>query len=364
VIFGWNRLVLRRISSVPEVTGHREDIMRHIRGSRTFAVLGVTAVLAVLATGCTASEKSSASAYSSAAATAAATTDAGGFVAAAPAAASAPAAATSAAAPASEPPGSAPASAATGADTLQTPLTGRSVIFTADITVRTTDIKAAVGTVTQIAQGQQGAVFAEQVNLASKDASNPGSASATMTLKVPPNALQGVLDQIGKVGTELSRDENASDVTAQVVDVNSRVAAANASLARLRELFQHAGNVSDLAAVENDIAQREADLESLEAQQRTFAAQTAEATITVNLVATPAVAPVVPTVKKAHVVGFVRGLRGGWHAFTRTVSAIAQAVGALLPFLIVLAVLGIVAYLLRRRLMPHHTPEGPSADQA
>jgi hypothetical protein len=377
VIFGWNRLVLRRISSVPELTGHREDIMRHLRGSRTFAVLGVTAVLAVLATACSNSEKSSASAFSSAAATGSAgapapafSAPAGGIaVAAAPASEAAPAAATSAA-PA-EPPGSAPASApagaGSGADTTQTPLTGRSVIFTADITVRTTDIKAAVGTVTQIAQGQEGAVFAEQVNLASKDASNPGSASATMTLKVPPNALQGVLDQIGKVGTELSRNENASDVTAQVVDVNSRITAANASLARLRELFQHAGNVTDLANVENDIAQREADLESLEAQQRTFAAQTAEATITVNLVATPAVAPVVPTVKKAHVVGFVRGLHGGWHAFTKSVSAIAQAVGALLPFLIVLAVLGIGAYLLRRRLITPHsrpTPEGPSAGQA
>jgi Domain of unknown function (DUF4349) len=330
--------------------------MTHIKRSRTIAAFGVTAVLAVLATGCTSSKMASSTAGSSAPAAAATSAAAAGDLApaadsfaAAPASAAAPAAASSAAAaPSAEPPGSAPAGA--GADTTQTPLTGRSVIFTADITVRTTDIKAAVGTVTQIAQGQQGAVFAEQVNLASKDVGNPGSASATMTLKVPPNTLQGVLDQIGKVGTELSRNENASDVTAQVVDVNSRVTAANASLARLRQLFQHAGNVADLATVENEIAQREADLESLEAQQRTLQAQTAEATITVNLVATPAVAPIVPTVKKAHVVGFVRGLRGGWHAFTRSVTAIAQAVGALLPFLIVLAVLGIVALYIRRRM--------------
>lgn len=334
--------------------------MRHLRSSRTIAACGLAAVLAVLATACTASEKTAASAAASSAPAAATTAAAAGglapdgaIVAAAPASEAVPAAASSAAAAPAEPPVSAPAGA--GADTTQTPLTGRSVIFTADITVRTTDIKAAVGTVTQIATGQQGAVFAEQVNLASKDANNPGSASATMTLKVPPNALQGVLDQIGKVGTELSRDENASDVTAQVVDVNSRVAAANASLARLRQLFQHAGNVADLATVENEIAQREADLESLEAQQRTLQAQTAEATITVNLVATPAVAPVVPPVKKAHVVGFVRGLRGGWHAFTRSVSAITQAVGALLPFLIVLALLGIIALYIRRRMTAPRT---------
>jgi Domain of unknown function (DUF4349) len=331
--------------------------MTHIKRSRTIAAFGVTAVLAVLATGCTSSKMASSTAGSSAPAAAATSAAAAGDLApaadsfaAAPASAAAPAAASSAAAaPAAEPPGSAPAGA--GADTTQTPLTGRSVIFTADITVRTTDIKAAVAAVTQIADGRAGLVFAEQVNLATKDPGTPGSASATMTLKVPPDTLQqGILDQIGKVGTELSRDENASDVTAQVVDVKSRVAAAQDSLTRLRQLFQHAGNVADLATVENEIAQREADLESLEAQQRTFTAQTDEATITVNLVATPAVAPVVPPVKKAHVVGFVRGLRGGWHAFTRSVSAIAQAVGALLPFLIVLAVLGIVALYIRRRM--------------
>ncbi len=349
--------------------------MRHLKSSRTIAVLGLTAVLAVLATGCTASEKRSAAAPAASFAAAATSAGPADLAVAAPASeavpASAPAFAAPAAssAPAPEPPSSAAAGA--GADTTQTPLSGRSVIFTADITVRTTDIKAAVGAVTQIAEGRTGAVFAEQVNLASKDVGSPGSASATMTLKVPPITLQqGILDQIGKVGTELSRDENASDVTAQVVDVNSRVAAAQDSLTRLRQLFQHAGNVADLATVENQIAQREADLESLEAQARTFQAQTAEATITVNLVATPAVAPVVPPVKKAHVVGFVRGLRGGWHAFTRSVSAIAQAVGALLPFVILLAVLGIVGLYIRRRMMgprinnAPQSPRAPSADPA
>ena len=232
-------------------------------------------------------------------------------------------------------------------------LTGRQVIYTADITVQTKDIKTAVDQLAQLALGRGGVVFGEQVSLASKDPNNPGTASATVTLKVPPEALNqgGILDQIGRLGTELSRNETASDVSAQVADVNSREAAAQDSLARLRQLFQHAGNVADLATVENEIAQREADLESLEAQQRTFTQQVAQATITVNLVATPKVAPLIAPVKKAHVVGFVRGLRGGWHAFTRTVTGITTAVGALLPFLIVLLVLGLAALIVRRRLM-------------
>ncbi|HEY5453972.1 MAG TPA: DUF4349 domain-containing protein [Acidothermaceae bacterium] len=333
--------------------------MRQFKGSPIMTVVGVTAVLTVLAAGCSSSAKKAASAP------AAATTAAGGNlgdVAAAPAPAANSEAAPAAAASASAAPASAPAGGGSGQNVSQPLLTGRQVIFTADITVQTKDIKTAVDQLTQLANGRGGVVFGEQVNLASKDPNNPGAASATVTLKVPPDTLnQGILDQIGRLGTELSRNETASDITAQVIDVNSREAAAQDSLTRLRQLFQHAGNVADLATVENEIAQREADLESLEAQQRTFAAQTAQATITVNLVATPKVAPVVAPVKKAHVIGFVRGLRGGWHAFTRTVTGITTAVGALLPFLVVLLFLGLATLIVRRRLM---TPPSDDATHA
>jgi Domain of unknown function (DUF4349) len=332
--------------------------MRQFKGSRIMTVLGVTAVLAILAAGCSSSEKksSAAPAASAAAGTSAAAAADGNLTdvaaAPAPAANSAPAAAASSAAP---------AAGGSGKTVSQPLLTGRQVIFTADITVQTKDIKTAVDQLTQLANGRGGVVFGEQVNLASKDPNNPGAASATVTLKVLPDTLESILDQIGRLGTELSRNETASDVTAQVADVNSRIAAAQDSLTRLRQLFQHAGNVSDLATVENEIAQREADLESLEAQQRTFTGQTTQATITVNLTATPKVAVLAAPVKKAHVVGFVRGLRGGWHAFTRTITAITTALGALLPFLGVLLVLGLVAWIMRRRLM---TPPSDDVTQA
>jgi hypothetical protein len=346
--------------------------MRQFKGSRIMTVVGIAAVLAVLAAGCSSSKKSASAPAATSSAPAAADgnlSDVAGAPAANSEAAPAPAAASSAAAaPASAPASAPPAAGGSGPTVSQPLLTGRQVIFTADITVQTKDIKTAVDQLTQLVNGRGGVVFGEQVSLASKDPNNPGAASAMVTLKVPPDTLsQGILDQIGKLGTELSRNETASDITAQVVDVNSRVAAAQDSLTRLRQLFSHAGNVADLATVENEIAQREADLESLEAQQRTFAAQTAQATITVNLVAMPKVAVLVAPVKKAHVVGFVRGLRGGWHAFTRTVTGIATALGALLPFLGVLLVLGLAALIVRRRLVnrpAHDATQRPSTGPA
>jgi hypothetical protein len=331
--------------------------MRHLEHSqhRLVVAAAVTAGLALLVAGCSGSSKKATSAAATASASAGGTYGSVAEPAApasAPFAAASPSAAASSAAAAGE---AAPASLAPGVVGSQISLLhDRDIIYVADITVRAKDVNSAVSQVRDITNGQEGIVFAEQVNRVSKDPQSPAAASATMTLKVPPNQLDPILDQIGRVGTELSRNKHSDDVTGQVVDVGARIGAANDSLTRLRQLFQHAGNVTDLANVEGQIAQREADLESLESQQRTLAAQTAAATITVNLVtAPPVVAPIAPT-KHAHVVGFVKGLHGGWHAFTKAVSGFATALGALLPFLVVLLILGLGAVIVRRRMTRSH----------
>ncbi|MGH8889163.1 MAG: DUF4349 domain-containing protein [Acidothermaceae bacterium] len=258
---------------------------------------------------------------------------------------------------------SAAASAAGSSGGTDTPplLANRDVIYTADITVKATNIKQAVSSVESLVGNHGGVVYAEQVDLTPKDPNNPGDASATITLKVPPDQLAATLSDVSGVGTEVSRNENSDDVTSKVVDVNARIDAANASIARLTDLLNHTGSVADLLNVESDLSQRDADLESLEQQQKALKAQTSQATITVHLVATPPVAKTAPPVKKAHVFGFLRGLRGGWHAFTATVSGVATALGALLPFLILLAIVGIAAFFGRRRFAHSHRSGEPAA---
>ena len=245
--------------------------------------------------------------------------------------------------------------AAAGADAAQL-LADRSVIFTASITVRTEDIGKAVGAVRQVAADAGGLVYDEQVDLTPKETGKPGNASATVTLKVPPAKLDAVLDAVGKVGTEVSRSKNSDDVTSKVVDVNARIQAAQASISRLTELLSHAGNVSDLLAVENQLSSRDAQLESLQQQQKTLQAQTSQATITAHLEATP---PVVLAAHAAKAPGFLRGLVGGWHAFVTTVSVLLTALGAVLPFVIVVGVVAIVTVLIRliRRRLRTRRPQ-------
>ena len=321
------------------------------------ATVGVAAValLALELAGCTADSKKSAAGFAASSASAPAAMASPS----APAAAAASPAAAPSAASAAAPSGT---GARSGPATSPPILTARQIIYKADITVRSKDIKATVSAVQHVAEVDSGIVFAEQVDLAPKTAAGQdgGIASATVTLKVPPEQLTKVLDQISALGTELSRNEQADDVTSQVVDVGARLQAAQDSLNRLEQLFQHAGSVADLTNVEAQIAQREADLDSLEAQQRTLSAQVAQATITANLVGTPPPAPAAPPApKKPHVVGFVRGLRGGWHAFTATASGIATAIGALLPFLILLVILAACAFVGWRRFARNRSRRPP-----
>jgi hypothetical protein len=232
-------------------------------------------------------------------------------------------------------------------------LSNRNIIFTASITVRTGDIAKAVDAVSRIAADADGLVYDEQVDLTPKESGKPGSvgrASATVTLKVPPPKLDAVLDAVGGIGTEVSRTKSSDDVTSKVVDVDARIQAARASIARLTDLLAHAGNVSDLLAVESQLSSRDAQLESLEQQQKTLQAQTSQATVTVRLQATP---PVVLAAHEATTPGFLRGLVGGWHAFAKTVSALLTATGAVLPFAVVLGALAAAVLIVRRRLHRH-----------
>ena len=144
--------------------------------------------------------------------------------------------------------------------------------------------------------------------------------------------------------------------------MRSRVDSAQQEIARLRVLYQHARKISDVITIESELAQREGDLESLQAQQRALAAETTTATVTLTLTSPP---PLVKKVEKAHKKshhdnGFLAGLKSGWRAFTGGVTVLATVVGAVLPFAILLVVLGLLARVLwprfGARLRPRRTP--------
>jgi hypothetical protein len=241
---------------------------------------------------------------------------------------------------------SAGGSAQAAAATRLTPA-DQQIIYTAQLTVRASSVSAAVSRATSIAVGAGGYISAEN---ASNDPSDPHRATATISVKIPVTVYAPTLSQLSAdLGTQLSLQQQAQDVTEQVADVSSRVASDEAAIAQLRALLKHAGSVDDLLTVQEEINSEESDLESLQAQQTALNHETAYATVTVTILG-PQAKAVVKHTKPKPAPGFANGLSGGWRAFRTAVSWLLAIVGAVAPFAAVAAVAGYLAYWIRRRL--------------
>ncbi|MBB2901726.1 hypothetical protein FHR75_002541 [Kineococcus radiotolerans] len=234
---------------------------------------------------------------------------------------------TAAAAPAAD-----PAALAGGA--------ARAVVSTATLGVEVADPAAAQAAVEDLVTTAGGVVAASRAG----GSGEPDGEHARLTLRVPSAAFDGVLDGIAALGRQTERSTSATDVTAEVADVDSRVASARAVLATFRDQLPQARTIADVLAVEGEIARRQADLEALQARQRVLADQVALATVEVTLTreaATAAVAAGEP--------GFTGGLVAGWRALGESLRVVSVVVGALIPFAVPLALVAVPLLLRRRR---------------
>ncbi|MFC9695036.1 DUF4349 domain-containing protein [Kribbella sp. NPDC056951] len=232
----------------------------------------------------------------------------------------------------------------------QPPVT-RAIIRTGSLTVEADDVNKRRQEAIAVITGLKGQVASE--NTGDDDKGN--ISRANLVLKVPSTSYDAAIDGLSKLGKRLQIHQESTDVTEQVVDVDSRIRTQRASLDRMRALLAKANTIGEIVSVESELTRREADLESLLAKQKNLALQTELATLNLTLI-TKDTPPVTTDPDR----GFVGGLKSGWHAFTATFSALATAVGAVLPFAILLALLAIPALWLRRRLRRPATPTTPT----
>lgn len=218
------------------------------------------------------------------------------------------------------------------------PVAGRSLVYTATLTVRTKDVAGATSNAETLATTNGGFVGTEN----SQSGTVPdveGVTQSTVTLRVPSTSFDKVLGQLGGAGVVQNETRSASDVTAQVVDTTTRVTAQQASIARITDLIKSATNLSDVVTLENELSRREADLESMQAQLAALNDQVSLSTITVTFLVPDANAAPAKPVAKHKDNALQRGLHNGWAAFTGTVKVLLVIFGVLLPFAVTAAVL-------------------------
>jgi len=245
-----------------------------------------------------------------------------------------------------------------GAGTTAKLAPGSEIIYTAQLTVRAANVSSAATRAAQIAEGVGGYVSGETT---SANPDHPSEATATVQLKIPAASYPATLGQLaGALGTQLSLQEQAQDVTQQVADVNSQVTSDQAAIVQLRALLAHAGSVADLLSVQNQINNEESALEAMQAQQRALTHETSYATVALTILGPKAKA--VPHRTKAPP-SLAGGLGAGWHALKVSLSWTLAFLGAIAPFAAIVAIAGYAIYRARRWMIRRRPGPGPAAPE-
>lgn len=231
-----------------------------------------------------------------------------------------------------------------------TPPSERSVISTGTVSLRSPDVAEARREVQRVVDAQGGDITDENT-----ETDDEGRTSySRLVVRVPSAKFSASMTALEGAAELRSSNRGAEDVTTAVIDTDVRVRAQQASLKRVELLLSRAQSLKDIIWIESQLTSRQAELDSLKSQQSWLKDQTTLSTITVDITAIPEKEK---SEKDEDEAGFLVGLEGGMKALGASASAIATVVGALLPFAVLVLVLGFPVWLLARR---RRTAQPPS----
>jgi hypothetical protein len=228
----------------------------------------------------------------------------------------------------------------------------RQVVTNASASVAVEDPAEGARRVSELVESVGGRVEERTEQAASAD--DGAGAVADLVVRVPADALTGVLADLEELGDVANVSVTRSDVTTTAVDLDARISALQTSVARLQGLMDGAATTEALLAAEAALAERQEQLESLQSQRALLADQVALSTLHVHLEpfgVAPAGGPD----------GFLDGLGTGWRALVSVGGAAVVALGVLLPWLAVAAVVTAAVLVPLRRARRRHPAMTPSA---
>ncbi|MFC5928349.1 DUF4349 domain-containing protein [Cryobacterium melibiosiphilum] len=234
------------------------------------------------------------------------------------------------------------ADAAAGSDAIEgvtsdVQASDRSVITTGSVSITVTDpIDAAQAAVTLTEQAG-GRIDSRNET----PATDNQPASASLTLRIPADALDRTVTDLKELGTVNFVSLNAADVTQQSQDLDARITSLQTSTDRLIALMTEAASTTDLIAIESALSTRQSELESLQSQRTSLSDQIDFSTLSLELYSEGTVAPSSPD-------NFFTGLVTGWNSLVAALGGLLVGLGVALPWLVTIGVLaGIVVLIVR-----------------
>jgi cell division protein FtsB len=230
---------------------------------------------------------------------------------------------------------------------------GALIVYTGQLRLEVPEIGPAIESATRLIVDLSGYVSG------SEEENTSSSHEAAVTFRVPAarwaEAVSGVRALAARV---ISENTEAVEVTAEVVDLEARIANLRAGEAALQEIMTRAGTIDDVLKVQRELSSVRGEIEQLSARRDHLQRQAAHGTLVVAF-ETPVVA--------------ATAAQEGWQLGTEVDRAFADLIRigqgltslavwlaiVALPVVLPVAVLLFIAYRLRRRFVPGNTPSDP-----
>jgi hypothetical protein len=236
----------------------------------------------------------------------------------------------------------------------RTPAMERKLISSGTVSLQSGSVAEARREVQRVVDAQGGDITEE-----STESDERGATSyVRLVVRVDSAKFSATMEALEGVATLRQSSRGSEDVSTQVIDTGVRVRAQEASLKRVERLLAEARTLKDIIWIESQLTTRQAELDSLKSQATWLDDQTSQATITVDISRAAGKADEPEDDEPA---GFLAGLRGGMKALGASFATLATIAGALLPFAVVLGVLGLPVWLLVRRRRTVTQPAAPEA---
>ena len=200
--------------------------------------------------------------------------------------------------------------AASGAESGTELPEGRKFIITMNVDAETDDLDSALSNLNTALLKVNGYIQDQNIYNGSAYYSGRRYRSASLTLRIPTDGLDGFQADIASLANVTSSSRSSEDVTLQYVDTESRITALKTEQDRLLELLSQAETMSDLLEIESRLTQVRSDLESYTSQLKVLENQVDYATMYLDLSEVTEYTPVAEKTRLQKIgEGFVKRLK-------------------------------------------------------
>jgi hypothetical protein len=211
----------------------------------------------------------------------------------------------------------------------------RKIIKTGRISIEVADFDTTASAVEQLAAASDGFISNSNSYITSN-----GQKRGTITMRVPAEGFQSILDEVKKLGEVKSTSSSGQDVTEEYIDLEARLGNYQRQEARFLVILDNATTVEDILKVEEQLGRVRGEIERIEGRLRYFDNYIDLSTITVEI------SEPVPI---THTWGIRDALSESVEGFIGMTNGLIVFTGSMIPLAIFVALLYGIFKLVRRK---------------